>query len=65
MNAFLILQSNLPVQIVQKAVPPPEMSLFELMIKGGLGIGTSCNYFRNFHLSYCCQILRNQKADTK
>jgi biopolymer transport protein ExbB len=34
MNAFLILQTNLPVQIAQKSVPP-EMSLFELMTKGG------------------------------
>jgi len=33
MNAFLILQVNLPVQIAQKAAP--EMSLFDLMIKGG------------------------------
>jgi biopolymer transport protein ExbB len=33
MNAFLLLQINVPVQIVQKAAP--EMSLFDLMIKGG------------------------------
>jgi len=35
MNAFLILQAGVPVQILQKSIPQPEMSLFELMTKGG------------------------------
>jgi biopolymer transport protein ExbB len=35
MNTFIILQAGIPVTTVPKAVPIPEMSLFELMIKGG------------------------------
>ncbi len=35
MNLLIILQANLPIQTVSKAIPVPEMSLFELLIKGG------------------------------
>jgi biopolymer transport protein ExbB len=35
MNLLIILQANLPIQTVPKSVPVPEMSLFELLIKGG------------------------------